>query len=386
MKKSFLILLSLITFLIPAFSQHSLQPELNMYRSGDRIFKQQVGDKDPGRPGENVLWDFSRLEILNDEYELAYTEHDNSIITGTEHLTHYHYTLRNDSLLLTGFENQTTELKNHQPELVMEFPFRYGDRKKSYFYGHGTYGNRLEMDVMGTVETTADAYGMMILPNKDTLKHVLRTRSVKYIAEETQPIGPGFYRKQKSPPVISQDSIDTRLQDDPVVFVVETFRWYEKGYRYPVFETFRSWEQYKEPEMEENEFLNTAFFYPPQEHYYLEDDNENLAVLEEGIETGENPDPQETEEPDPWEGLTYNIYPNPVRMEPLGIELYLPREADIRIQVRNPMGLLEIDDSKGYHPAGTCNFSLPFSRLAVGNYVLDVWLDDKLISEIIMKR
>jgi hypothetical protein len=375
MKKiAILWLLSIPTMLL---AQHSLQSGLNGFRPDDVIIKQQVSYKDPGRTGANVLWDFSQLEVENDEYELLYSTENDTVITGMEHLTQYHYTLQNDSLLLWGFDNQTTKLHNVQPELLLKFPVNYGDTAQSYYYAHGKYGNRLELDAMGTIETGADSYGMMILPNKDTLKHVLRTHTIKYIAEDTRPISYSYYDKLESPLPITGDSIDQRLVSDSVLFVVETFRWYEKGYRYPVFETVRSWEQHCTNE--DYEFLATAFFYPPQEHYYLDNDEENLAILE-------NEANEDTVIIDPWEGLTYNIYPNPVRTTPLEVELYLPKPATIRVQLRSTMGLVAIDVNQGSHPTGTYSFQLDAFNLAVGNYILDIWLNEKLISELIMKR
>ena len=240
---------SLITLLLWAtFSlsaQHRLQSELNLPRAGDVIIKQQVEYKDPGRAGENVLWDFSQLNVVNDEYELMYSSPDDSVIIGTEHTTQYRYVLQNDSLLLLGFDNQTTNLHNIQPETLLKFPFYHGDTIGSYFYAHGKYSNRLELDVMGTTQTVADAHGMMILPSKDTLNHVLRLRTIKYIAEDTNPITESYYEKLHSPLNISLDSIEHRLETDTILFAVETVRWYEDGYRYPIFETVRSWQQYQ---------------------------------------------------------------------------------------------------------------------------------------------
>jgi hypothetical protein len=174
--------------------------------------------------------------------------------------------------------------------------------------------------------------------------------------------------------LISPDSIDFRLANDTVVFVTETFRWYEQGYRYPVFETVRSWEQHQN-KRKRYEFLATAFFFPPQEQYYLQDDA-NLAVL----------DSLENQNTDPWAGLTYNIFPNPVRTQPLNIELYLPISATVRVQVRNTMGNILIDKNQGTFPVGICNFQLNLQGLQTNNYILDIWLNEKLISETIMKR
>jgi hypothetical protein len=284
-------------------AQHKLESHLNMFRADDIITKQQVSYKNPGRTGSNVLWDFSELTVVNEAYELAYFSGSEPIITGIEHLTGYNYSLSNDSLLLWGYDNQSTQMKNKQAELLLKFPVNYGDSIKNYYYGHGKHGNRLELDAMGTVETTADAYGMMVLPNKDTLKQVLRTHTIKYFVEDTKAISEEYQTKHKSSYSVSSDSVDYRLNNDSVVFVVETFRWYEKGYRYPVFETVRSWEQHSNNRR--HQFLNTAFFYPPQEHYYLDDDEDNLSILEnEGNEIV-----------DPWAGLTYNSYPNPVRAQ-----------------------------------------------------------------------
>jgi hypothetical protein len=358
-------------------AQHSLQSSLNMFRAGDIIIKQQVEYKDPGRAGENVLWDFSQQDVVNEEYGLAYSSYDGNIITGMEHLTQYHYVLQNDSLLLWGLDNPTTLLRNRQPELLLQFPVSYGDTVGSYYYGHGKYGDRLELDMTGITETGADAYGMMILPDRDTLKHVLRTHTVKYIVEDIVPISDRYYEKLKAPTSLSPDSIDQRLATDSVFFVVETFRWYEKGYRYPVFETVRSWEQYRY--LEDYEFFNTAFFYPPQDHYYLDDDEDNLAVLDE--ETTEN-----SGTADLWEGLSYNIYPNPVKTAPLYLELYLPQATGLQLQLRNTMGLAVLNLDKGSQTAGICSFQVDMSGLPVGNYILNIQLDEKLISEIIMKR
>jgi hypothetical protein len=381
-----LVLLLSIPGILPA--QHSLQSSLNMFRANDVIFKQQISYKDPGRTGANVLWDFSQLTVVNDAYELFYSTYNDTVITGMEHLTKYHYALQNDSLLLWGFDNQTTKLHNVQPELLLKFPVNYGDKSKSYYYAHGKYGNRLELDAMGSIETNADSYGMMIFPSKDTLKHVLRTRTLKYIAEKTQPISYGYYDKLESPLQITSDSINQRLLADSVLFVVETFRWYEKGYRYPVFETVRSWEEHRKNENnvgagfacpEEVEFLATAFFFPPQEHYYLDDDDENLTLLK-------NENNEENNIIDPWAGLTYNLYPNPVKTQ-LDVEMYLPKSAHtIRIQVRSTMGLPVLDENKGAHPEGIYRFQVDMTWVPVGNYVLDMWLDEHLVSEILMKR
>ncbi|MDR0507902.1 MAG: hypothetical protein LBH32_13950 [Dysgonamonadaceae bacterium] len=43
-------------------------------------------------------------------------------------------------------------------------------------------------------------------------------------------------------------------------------------------------------------------------------------------------------------------------------------------------------EEKGSRNAGIYGFQVPVAGLPVGNYIFDIWLDDKQISEIIMVR
>ncbi|MDR0863661.1 MAG: T9SS type A sorting domain-containing protein, partial [Candidatus Symbiothrix sp.] len=196
----------------------------------------------------------------------------------------------------------------------------------------------------------ADAYGKMLLPSKDTLNQVLRVKTVQTILEN--------------------DSLKEGGNQSAKMRIV-TCRWYSRGYRYPVFETIRSINLQDSVK----EVFNTAFFYPPQEQYYLQDEA-NLAVL----------DSLQNANLDPWAGLTYNIYPNPVKTTPLNVELYLPQPATVRVQVRNTMGTILIDKTQGKYPVGICNFQLNLQGIPTNNYILDIWLNDHLISYTIMKR
>jgi hypothetical protein len=357
------------------FAQHRLEASLNFPRACDEIIKQQVEYKNPGRSGENVLWDFSQLTSIDDEYQLLYFEADNEQLVGMEHLTRYYYSLSNDSLLLWGFENQTTQLTNDLPELLLKFPVRYKDRTRSYYHGHGLYGNRMEMDAMGTVETEADACGMLILPDKDTLRHVLRIRTVKYIAEELKPISDEYYfARTSTQPAVSRDSINHRLTADSTLIAVETMRWYAKGYRYPVFETVRSWvDPLGKPELEG---FNTAFFYPPQDHYYLVNDEENRVLLERAANVAID---------NPWEGLTYNFYPNPMEIN-LDIEVFMPRAGQVRMQLTNRTGLVVWKNDFGIWPTGIHTASVYAGAFPAGEYILNMSFDDYVTGEKILKR
>ncbi|MCL1938064.1 MAG: T9SS C-terminal target domain-containing protein [Candidatus Azobacteroides sp.] len=360
-------------------AQHILQSELNLPRSGDEIVKQQVEYKDPGRSGENVLWDFGELKPVNDEYTLSYSEpvlvqdsidaqnsfyilgldtirlkdlSHGSLLMGAEHYTTYYYYLTGNRLWVLGHENPTALLRYNPSLLAGFYPMRYQDSCLYDYQAEGIYSSTVPFTSGGEVQIKADAYGMMILPSGDTLRNVLRTHAMQTIRQ-----------------TFSMGGDETVEQSSSI----ETCKWYSKGYRYPIFETLRSTLL---TDSTETVNFETAFFFPPQEHYYLEEDPENLALQEEEADRIF----------DPWAGLTYNIYPNPVKNAPLEVELYLPRPADIRIQLRNTLGLVQMDQFKGSFPIGVCRFLIDAYTLTVGNYILDIWLNEKLISEIILKR
>ena len=361
--------------LLPLFvsAQHQLTSQHNLPRPGDEIIKRQVEYKDPGRSSENVLWDFGTLQSRNDGYRLSYILSKDSLLAGIEHRTFYYHALTGDSLLLRGYENSTTLMKNEQPELLLRFPVHYGDSTFCYYNGNGKYCDRLKISAMGTVWSKADAHGMMILPGGDTLKNVLRIRTIKRIAEKIEPLL--SYNLSDSIRSVASDSIEYRLANDTLLFGVETCRWYAKGYRYPIFETVKS---ITDKHGKENTFFDTAFFYPPDEHSYLDDDPENLALLEEE----EPDDPQNL---NPWAGLTYNFYPNPV-INDLNIEIYMPKPGHVQMQLTSRPGLIVWTKDFGIWPEGIHATSIFMGGFPLGEYVLNMWFDDYMIGEIIIKK
>ena len=371
MKRFYFLLLLSIPGMLSA--QQVLQKELNSPRVDDEIIKQQVFYKDPGRSGQNVLWDFGRLEIYDGDYTLSYTEPDivgDSIyvmgsdtlyldalgedipFVGTEHYTRYYYHLSEDKLWVLGHENPTNLLQYTQPLLNAFYPIVYGDSITLPYNSEGIYSGGVPFQTEGEVSILADAEGWMILPSGDTLRHVIRIKNEQTIRQSMEN-GSGEITHNNS--------------------LLETYRWYSRGYRYPIFETICSFVYDEGAALVKN--FETAFFYPPIDHYYLEEDEENQAILEA----------LEQEDLSPWAGLKYNFYPNPVS-DLLSVELYLPRATTVRVQVRSTMGIIYLDESKGVWQEGTGSFYLNLVSAPIGNYILDIWLDDYLISDIIMKR
>jgi hypothetical protein len=282
--------LALITvvFVICAFlnAETSITLPLQGFRNGDVLYKQQIEYKDPGRNGSNVVWDFSRLQSINENYKLRYyqppnTRQDTQCITGVEHRTRYKYGLIRDSLFLTGFENSGSNIVFSNPQLCLRFPFTFRDSISQDYGGNGIYMNMLYVETVGNSYSIADAKGTLILPEEDTIYHVLRIRSQQEYIQKTCPkeyTPLNHHSLLDSVSVLSIDSM--RLANtDTIYFRTETCRWYAPGYRYPVFETICNHSRSVLDTTEMGD-VETAFYFPPSMHNYLENDPDNMAVLD----------------------------------------------------------------------------------------------------------
>jgi hypothetical protein len=71
MKKYIGIIILAVSGITSAADRQMLTKEQNLPRPGDEIIKQNVQYKDPGRSGENVIWNFGNLTPVNKEYSLT---------------------------------------------------------------------------------------------------------------------------------------------------------------------------------------------------------------------------------------------------------------------------------------------------------------------------
>lgn len=347
MKQTLLFILSiaLCTLNMTAQTAQRLSATCNYFRAGDKIIKQQVEYKDPGASGKHICWDFSMLQALNEKYRVLYyskTKGDTVNMIGNEHQTIYRYSLLNDTLWLTGYENRTTQMKFEHPEAQLRFPFRYGGSLRSEFSGKGLYCLKEKLIAKGITTATVDGLGMLITPKYDTLQNVLR---VKRLREYTQ---------------IGIDSVRMQL---------ETYSWYAKGYRYPVFETYKSMVLRGDSTTES---FKTSFYYPVEELRKLPDDPANIAEQQTstgGIEAV----------------FTQARYlPNPV-IDNLYIDYKLTRNARVWFSLHNNSGIPHYSSTPQSLTEGTHSATIPMNRLMTGTYLLNVHVDEMMMKQVIIK-
>ena len=374
----------LILLFCPLVSFGQINLQHNGLRSGDEIIKQQVDYKDPGRSGENVIWDFGKLKSVNDEYSLVYSSpvlqensyyvmgydtiqskntDQNSLIIGTEHNTMYYYQLKDNQLLLLGHENPTNLLHYTQPAVTATYPTNYKQSQTNSYQSEGIYSGKIPFDTKGSITTLADAYGAIILPSGDTLSHVLRIKTVQSISEIIRSINPAM--------------------NDSLEMVVETYKWYSKGYRYPIFETIKAINTTDTTNVQE---YQTAFFFPPQEHLYLDEDKDNLAVLDSlwNLDHNKGIDNPITN-PETEIKLSYNFYPNPVESQ-LTLEYYLETSTTVNVTIYSMEGKLIKNLPISKQDKGLHTEYIDCSNLAKGTYILRIQTNEKVTSDKFIKR
>ncbi|MDR1717087.1 MAG: T9SS type A sorting domain-containing protein [Prevotella sp.] len=368
---------------LPSFSQ--LNSSHNHLRPGDVLIKQQVEYKYPGGGGKDRLWDFSNLKTLNDVYTLTYSlpplegdsvyilgntrypkkdVSDNELIVGTEHNTMYYYRMIHDSLLQTGHENPSVVLAYTSPVVQAVYPLNYGQSTSSQYQSKGLYSGTVAIQTKGTVTTIADAYGKLLLPSGDTLSPVLRVKTMQTIYNIP---GEGSY---------TIDNVGNTGKQ------LETCRWYSKGYRYPVFETVRNINL-----NDSTEIFSTAFFYPPQDHLYLETDPENFALLEEMWDMDKKQEElQEQAKTVSLEDImTCKMYPNPV-ISILNLEYELKQEAKVAFELYSIEGMPVRRTQAKPQKVGTYYESIDCSNLQLKNYVLRITANGTFVNEIVIKK
>lgn len=379
--KYIITVLSILSFSLHIAAQHKLEKPLNMPRTGDVLVKQQIEFKDPGRKGANVLWDFSKQEIINNNYKVSYPDYGDSLIVAREKRKLFKYIFKGDSLLFAGLENATTLVNNHYPELQLIYPVCYGDRQQDYFHGTGDYCNQLDLTMSGKSSYHADAYGMMLLPEGELLENVLRIHHSRKLIEKQTP----HYSFSVPDTICSPTGIDDYFANDSVYKQIDTYKWYAEGYRYPVFETIIT------GIYENNRLLSqpekTSFYYPANEQNYgLENDPENQEIRERIVADKERKEqPVENSNSPGIKQMNYNVFLSSGKNE-LIVEYHLQEEMEVSFRLFNIQGKLLFQCPKGYKNAGYYSMVIPIDGTFTKEYLLQIEANGETYGEKILNH
>jgi hypothetical protein len=334
-------------------AQHRLSFDRNAYRAADQMIKQQVEFIDPGNSGKGVVWRFNMLQPINENYPLHYFIPDSTkmnILCGQEHNTRYYFRQQSDSLWALGFENLTTIMKYQKPELKLKFPLCYGDTLFSRFEGVGQYGQQLNLSVKGYTRVHVDAVGDLDLPCFETIKNALRVHTQRHYTET------------------GKDSMEMDI---------DTYAWYAKGIRYPVFESIKTCISRRYLKTNENTqdttVFTTSFYYPPEKQ-----------ISE--IQTDPIPENNMDEVMGAASVFTEAKYtPNPVETN-LYLSYKLTRPAQVWFTLHNNVGLPLLSSVKQNLSEGNNSEILNMSGLRTGIYTLYVHVDDMVLQKNVIKK
>ena len=329
---------------VQVLSAIELTADSNRLEAGEAFVKMLVEYREPGRAGTKCRWDFRGMQILSEELPVEYFIPDSShmdILCGREGRNRYYYRQGSDSLWCVGHENATFYIDYARPELLLRYPFAYGDSLTSRFEGAGRYGQRIPLFVGGTTTVTADAEGELSLPG-ETFGNALRVHTARRYV---------------------------RICEDSLSVSVDTYAWYVPQNRYPVFESETSTLHGTQAD---TILSAVSFYYPPD---YLSGESDR-SVDDESIE----------EEILPIENVftEAEYLPNPVESD-LTIKYKLTRSASVWFTLHSSAGICLRRTPSREEDEGEYSVLVPMSGLMPGVYTLYVHVDDKVLSVNIIK-
>ena len=337
-------------FVLSVNAQHVLTKEYHAPRAGDRLIKQQMEYTGSGEDGDSVCWDFSNVEIKEEEenWPVDYSALPDSLFAKIENHTRFVYNDFSDSLLLKSNENRLLRMDYGNPVLEMVFPLSYGDAFSSTFHGTGVYSQKYVLATQGGSESRIDAFGTIILPTKDTLSQVTRLYTLKnaYIS-------------------ISSDSAEANVISGQHI-VSEHYQWYARGYRYPVYEVSAT-TFYKGARPAS--IQHTAFCFAPSDQRLLPDTlNENLAREDSIIRRDMRQ----------HDVIRYEVKRHGNQ---LTLTYSLKDQANVKAVIADAMGIIYRQNQQT-HPAGEdYSISLDCSGLKPGKYVLYIRVNETVYYE-----
>ena len=283
MKLTFSIILSLSVIALHA--QTVLTKATNAYIGTGKHVMQQVSPNSESKAG---CWDFSNMEITSPKYIVWHVDRGDSLKRQTavvERGASYRYCMQGDTLLVDGYRGRLSEITYDEREISLLLPMVSGDSIQGIFHGRGTYGDKMATRHYGQYKTKAVGTGTLLLPNNQSLRHVLKVHTDRFISSKYYPI-----TQLDSLVPYTADSVAMQLRSDTAIIHASVDRWYAPGYRYPIIETR------KIIGSGATSLLSQTLYYPTgQQESDCPDDEDNAKICESTREdkqqekTGDNP-------------------------------------------------------------------------------------------------
>ena len=322
-------------------AQNTLTKANNQPRVGDALQTAQVTYAEEGLDGENIIWDFSKVAVINKKHIVTYFNGSDSSTVKLEDNTMSKLSFSKDSVALAEDENPLTKIVYANPVVQMHYPMHYQDVVRGVFTGNGIYCNHFLIHEKGKSEVSADAYGTIILSEKDTLRNTLR---VKMLRTSQVMI------KRES---LSKDSIMVEKNN-------KIFQWFARGYRYPVYET-RISDIYKDSILVDHH--ESAYRYLPSEQRILHDAlNESVAYNDSVRQSAEE------------SNIAYQCNVTDSR---LTVDYSLKSDAHVSFILSSSMGVVYEKQTRDDREGENYEVSFNLAALQHGQYVLYIIVNNQ---------
>lgn len=216
------------------FGQNILDYQHNHVRVGDVLRGQYIYGNLQNLVGKKCVWDLSNLEADDKMFQLHFDMHPDSldIVRGIYKSSLYYLIDEEHNMLyMKGFENNLRKCNFEKPLMMLKYPLAFGDSVEYPFSGNGKYCDKVKQKIQGRVIVKADAEGILILPNGDSLKNVLQVHQT--ILSRTEDLHECDSTIVNEKPW-DMESCDSYQKNDSLLFRKEVWLLYAKGYRYPV--------------------------------------------------------------------------------------------------------------------------------------------------------
>ncbi len=333
---------------VHVFAQNALSKQANVIQP-DSMIKNCIEYFDSGNDGENQLWDFSAI-CQSDKKHVVINKQNGENILSFEDTGLFYYLIKDDSLFLCSNESRLKKINYDSPILVMHYPFVYADSISKPFLGYGVYCETHHFKESGFVTLHGDAYGSIILSEKDTIPNVLRVHTLKSYSLAMD---------------MEFEALDTAKLKQ---VIEERYQWFARGYRYPVFETITS------TSYADLKTLGTtyqAYCYLPEDQMTL-NDSINIEIQKHDLEEKTHQD-----------ALKKNIFHYDIQVNGniINVNYQLDEDARVSSLVSSPMGIVYKQKKWNGTTEGCFTETIDCSGLTRGQYVLYMNVNGKIYSE-----
>ena len=369
MRKELIFLLAICRGLL--FAQTEGISTEHGFRPGDELNRVVVSIADNLYSGLNVVWDLQEMEVLDNDYKTRFggAEAVPWLVASYEGLTGHQYLTNEDGAYLLARRSTTSQMAYDIPEQVQRFLMHYGDSIMGIYGGTGSYGDKLFVREYGNYVTRMDATGSIILPEGDTLRHVSRQTTDRWVYADIALADSLQMVYGDSIPVYTEDSIRYHIATDVPMQRVREERWYAAGYRYPILERVVC-----RAASDGNIISRSVLYYPPSaQEAQLPYDEENEAIRnliargEYHDETDSDANALDCSEAEPV--IHYTLIQN-AEARTVTISYDLDASATVRCVLADSKGVV-YRTAEQTNAAGTgYSLALSYSGLPHGQYVV----------------